>query len=294
MNPKLLLITLFQLCFFLGKAQHTIVLQPDANSSKNAVITNYTPTTRHPVDSIFQGSAWTFSGTPVLFRSLLQFDLSQIPTNATIDSAFLSLYGFIGPNDWHEPLSGSNESVLMRITSSWNENTVTWNTQPTTVTTDQVTLPMSNFAGENYLHYDIKNMVKYWVANPTSNYGMFYRLVTEQYYRRMSFCSPVIADSAKRPMLTIHYSVKNTSVAQLPLNTGIMVSPNPSHDIINISLQKSIRHGEISFLNQIGQKVYSEPFDGANKSIHFNLKAGVYFVQVRDNEGQYSQKIIVN
>jgi len=57
-------------------------------------------------------------------RSLVEFDISSIPGNAQVTSAILKLYVSASPD-------GSNRTYrIYRITSSWEEMSVTWNTQP--------------------------------------------------------------------------------------------------------------------------------------------------------------------
>jgi hypothetical protein len=51
-------------------------------------------------------------------RGLLKFDLSSIPQNATVNSA--TLYLFERDN------KAGRLTYLYRVTSNWNENTVTW------------------------------------------------------------------------------------------------------------------------------------------------------------------------
>src|SRR5688572_20997457 len=77
--------------------------------------------------------AWTFSGETGVIRSVLQFDLASIPSDAQITKASLSLYAWGSETGLgkHSSKSGSNEGLLQRITSSWDENTITWGTQPT-------------------------------------------------------------------------------------------------------------------------------------------------------------------
>jgi len=55
------------------------------------------------------------------YRSLLRFDLSQIPSGATVTDATLEVYAY--------RYEGSNTFQFYRATEPWEE-TVTWNTQP--------------------------------------------------------------------------------------------------------------------------------------------------------------------
>ena len=59
-------------------------------------------------------------GTVRTFRSLLQFDLSSIPQGSFVNWARLTLFT--------EDAVGGGTFLLRRVTSAWDETTVTWNT----------------------------------------------------------------------------------------------------------------------------------------------------------------------
>ena len=111
-------------------------------------------TTPQPNSPEFDAIDWTVTGNEFTSRSLLQFDLSQIPTGATINSAFLSLYGCPGSSNT-QGSTGSNTCYLQRVTSAWDESTVTWNNQPSTANQNQVTLIQSSSTTQNYLDIDV-------------------------------------------------------------------------------------------------------------------------------------------
>jgi hypothetical protein len=274
--------------------QDCIILQPDSNICESATISTQYPTTPDFTSEIFQCSAWTIGGIPYQWNSLLKFDLSAIPSNAIVDSAFILLYGYIGPYDYHAALSGSNDSKLVRVTSSWQEHSVTWNTQPTITSVDSVYLPMSNTPGEDFLHYDIKNIVQYWVANPVNNFGLMYKLNTEQYYRRMSFHSPVSADSMKRPLLKICYSIPQ-GIVNNASSSEVHIYPNPSNGDFIILFENTFQKGSIWIFNSIGQQVYSENISSpiSKKEINLNLPSGIYYVRINDGNNFYTQKMVI-
>ncbi|MFA4853644.1 MAG: DNRLRE domain-containing protein [Bacteroidales bacterium] len=196
----------------LNFAQTTIVLQPGETTSKDASIWDYAPTTNYGTHPDFAASAWTWSGTPTIGRSLIDFDLSAIPSNATIISATLSLYYHYSTNTTgHSTLSGSNACWLKRITSSWDEMTVTWNNQPSTTTQNEVVLPASINDTMDYPNIDVTNLISDIYNNPSTGYGMMLMLQTEQYYRSLLFASSGETDPAKRPKLTVTYSINTPS-----------------------------------------------------------------------------------
>lgn len=204
-------IFLLTICSFLfvlknGNSQTTIVLQPDESSSKDANIWNITPTSNYGNHTDFIATAWTNSGNLSLMRGLIDFDLSGIPANSTIQSATLSLYYHSSTaNIGHSQSSGSNACWLQRITSPWDENTVTWSNQPTSTTQNQVNIVASSNDSMSYPNIDVTNLISDIYNNPSAGYGLMLRLQTELNYRSLLFASSGESIVAKRPRLTVTY-----------------------------------------------------------------------------------------
>ena len=72
------------------------------------------------------------------------------------------------------------------------------------------------------------------------------------------------------------------------------VSPNPVSDgSFTISLKKNIP-SKMTIYNVNGQVVKSQQIDNLNNTINVEaLKSGVYFVEVKNNEGKIVKKIII-
>ena len=98
-------------------------------SSSDAYVDNYQPNSNYPDEIDYCSGQWTINGVPVTYRTFFQFDLSSIPTGSMINSASLNLY-YADSNSFgnapQQSLTNSNASLLQRITSSWSENTITW------------------------------------------------------------------------------------------------------------------------------------------------------------------------
>jgi hypothetical protein len=189
-----------------------VILQPGPAQGKDAFVETYPPygyDTLNFGDSIeFAAISWTGSGVPFVERSFIDFNFDTIPANATVDSAFISLYAYAdaGHGMGHDTIDGTNECYLQRVTGKWDEHSITWNNQPPTTDIDQVTIPESDSAMQNYLHINVTNLVIDTREHLSDSYGFMLRLRFEQGYRRMMFSSSDIADPAKRPKLVIYYT----------------------------------------------------------------------------------------
>ncbi|MBI2270856.1 MAG: T9SS type A sorting domain-containing protein [Bacteroidetes bacterium] len=74
---------------------------------------------------------------------------------------------------------------------------------------------------------------------------------------------------------------------------AIVIFPNPTSDIINISVHKNIFNGTMNVFNDIGEKVYSQAFNGRKELINYKLKQGIYFMQLTNGNETWTQKIII-
>ena len=158
--------------------------------------------------------AWTNGGLTATQRSLIDFDLSMIPANATIQSAFLFLYVDMNLNTFpggHQQLSGSNESVIKRVTDNWNENLVTWNIQPSTITLNQTIIPQSIASNQDYI-IDVTNLVQDMISDTLNSFGFLIKLINESYYRRMIFASKDNPNTELHPKLGVTYIADTTFI----------------------------------------------------------------------------------
>ncbi len=179
--------------------------------------TNYGTSTK-----IYSGE-WTASNYRVNQRSVMDFDVASIPADAVIVEAQLTLYSFAPQiNDESKHSSSlvkpgsvyrSNASYIERITSTWTESTVTYNSQPATSTSHRLALPESRTSDEDYVNYDVTGMVQDMVINPGESFGFMLRLQSELKYSRMAFCSREFPDSARWPRLIVKYIIADKMTA---------------------------------------------------------------------------------
>ncbi len=223
---KLAFVLLFSFIYSISYAQTTLVLQPDSADGQDALVDSRRNTQILKNSSDFMGLSGTYSGTPVIVRSLINFDLSSIPTNAKVLSAELSLYSYDSPaNGTHSKQSGSNACVLQRITSSWSESSITWNNQPSVSTVNQVSLAESQNSIEHYEDIDVSELVQDMINDPDNSYGFMLRLVSESDYRKLLFASSDNADSTLHPKLVVVYDI-------IESDSCIIIRPNDGKDAL--------------------------------------------------------------
>ena len=219
----------------------TLVFKPNATVGKDAPIMKFnndcvaTPDTittaymNYGEEETLWMKDWTWNAVGCsggTFRSLLCFtELSNIPSNAVIVSATLRLYGVTSDRNTSYPGAPAsyyeNTVVVQQLTSPWNENTVTWNTQPSTTTANQFIIPQSTSEYNwNYSNSssELVAMVQSMVSG--NNYGFMLRLQTEQHYRNMVFASSDHPDASLHPELEVTYRVCNAHFSYCVANTG--------------------------------------------------------------------------
>ena len=195
-----------------GGTQATLTLQPDAAAGVDASLgyhDNYgTDVNNYGTDAQFKVSCRPgYSGGRQSVRELIKFDLSSIPTAATVQSAKLYLYATGYINTSVQGHSGSNTALLERITSPWSESTVTWATAPTSSGIDEVAVPQSTVSDQDYV-INVTQLVSRMVSSPSTNYGFYFHLVTEDPANGawLFFYSSDHTDPTKRPKLVVTYT----------------------------------------------------------------------------------------
>jgi hypothetical protein len=167
-----------------------------------------------------------FTNNGAVQRALLGFDLSEIPTTATLFSANLDLRNIYSPGT-------TVTAQIHRVASAWEEGDekgecagpgaswkyasagVPW----TTLGGDfdpQIAAGKTQTAGQaiGTDTYDIKSLVGQWVAGTVPNHGMLFKLSDETpgtnkyvHYRSDDYTT----DITHRPKLTVRYSTTDTT-----------------------------------------------------------------------------------
>jgi hypothetical protein len=232
----------------------------------------------------FEAQAWTAGGENFVVRSFIDFEFHQIPSNAIITSASLSLFHKSGEN--HSTLSGSNACYLERIITTWNEQTVTWNNQPTSTNTNYSEIPISTSGTQDFPNIDVTDLVTDIHNDLSNSYGIAIKLQTEEHYRQMYFSSGDSPDVNKRPYVVICYDI-TSDIEEQYNKENLLIYPNPTSGIITIDIPY-FKQIEIYNINGILIKKTNM------RNIDLSEQAkGVYFVKIITKENMEIKKIII-
>ena len=193
----------------------TIVLQP-GTSGKDATVSSKTSDINRNFGTTpdFAAIAWFDYNTNEAynFRSLIDFDLSSIPSFATITNAKISLFhnATSAINSGQNACCGSF-SVLQKITSPWDENTVTWSTLPSSSTINQVVFPAISTTNQDFTNIDVTAMIQDRKNNPSSNFGMMFKLLFELYFDDILLASSDHPDATLHPKLEVTFTTAGQS-----------------------------------------------------------------------------------
>lgn len=186
-----------------NKEEKNLVFQPGPEDGNDALIWNLSPSIPRGNSVEFSACTWTNLGRLTILRSLIKFDLSSLHT--PISEAKLYLYGYMSTsNGPSESLTQPNFSLLSRVTSAWDEQTVTWNNQPSFDLSDAIMLDSCNTITDYEI--DVTAHVNQFIQEPSQNYGWILTMVDEvNWYQRIIFASSDNENPALRPKLVLKY-----------------------------------------------------------------------------------------
>lgn len=222
MEKPIVFTLLLALCSIgsLSAQQDTVItLQPGPSNGQDVPLFEHSPNSNPDQSPEFISYHWNFNNGISSGVSLLKFNMPVLPIGYEATSAYLSLY--------HNPTSGSagqigdNACYLKKVTSSWKSDEVSWNSQPSSTTTNQIYLEKSTTSTQDYFNIDVLNFVTDWQADTSKNYGMMLEIIERtKSAQSMKFCSSNFTQAAKRPKLVITYSKKADSDTCLSLQPG--------------------------------------------------------------------------
>lgn len=185
--------------------QITLSLAPANNPTEVALAVLSAQDATNPTSIEEPLAAWTIGGIPFYVRDVLKFDLSSIPTNATIVKADLYLYSDTIPKNGdlvHANYGADNSFLVQQVAAGWS-SPLNWSNQPQGLTANQVIVPSTT---QPFLNVDINvaGLVSAMV-NGNANYGFKLSLQNETIYTSRIFCSSFYSDASRHPRLVITY-----------------------------------------------------------------------------------------
>jgi hypothetical protein len=206
---KKIILFIFLLSFIVTPVYATEVVLDSTDGNK---LVSTDPTVNYHTDHIASGY---YQPSGALARSLLNFDMSEIPSNATISDATLNLY------DRDDVASTENNTIqIFRSLRDWSGTQSTWNIYKTgsnwgtagsgNSTTDYestvlgfITRLSTDTAGWRDFELDTDVIQEMITDGDYTNYGFLIKTQTENVYNIVNFDSS--ADTNK-PTLTINYT----------------------------------------------------------------------------------------
>ncbi len=285
-------------------SQSVISIRLGPATGQDCNVASYIPDTPLPEYPDMVAASWTYQGEFNLWRPLFKFNLRGVPARAQFLSARLSLFG--NPYPCSALHSGANKSYLRKVTSPWDHNSVTWETQPDFSTVNQVELPQSTFPTQDYLDIDVSALVEDMLLDSTTNFGFVIMNRVENIYRSMNFASSDCIDSTKRPLLVISY-MPNPPTGIVPINestpAGYDLSqnfPNPFNPVTNIDFDIPVQtFVTLKVFDQIGREVSSlvnESLSPGSYRLQWdgsNFSSGMYFIRLEADSKLITKRMML-
>ena len=222
--------TLYQ---FSERASQAVTLQPGPENGKDAEVWDLPCETDYAQHSglcesvnegekpYFRAASWTYWGDTGTHRSYVEFDLNGIYDERDIHRAQLYLYSETSTD---QTQSGDNAFFVHRVIQDWDEDAIVWSNQPEVADVvegrDFIRVPQSQSPTQDYV-IDMTEMVEFWLADPSSNFGMRLRLETESPYRRGFFASSDFEVPFRRPKLVIRFADESVQRNSFLLNSRV-------------------------------------------------------------------------
>lgn len=158
-------------------------------------------------------------------RTLIHFDLSSIPSGATIDSATLSLNLMYATDD--------RVHDIHRVTSSWEGSTVCWENQPSFSSTP-TTNAHTGTTPDSWVAWDVTSDVAVF-ASGTPNYGWLIKEPVESLGEPLGafyYSSDFTGDISLKPKLEVTYTEAAATTYTITASAGANGAIDPSGDVV--------------------------------------------------------------
>lgn len=249
--------------------------------------------------------AWTHSGCPIFYRTLIRFaaisDTTKLPSpmNATIIKATLTLYHEVtsANSNWgNSSFPGSpyvfpNIGYVYALNAHYNPQTVNWRNHPGQKLFDSVMIPISaERFGNDSVALDVTSLVQDMHTN--GNTGFLLKLKDEVHYQAHLFASSKHPDTTRHPKLEITYA-SSVGIASIePTNLSVKVFPNPTSKNLTLISNRAL-NGQMFLVNLLGKTIWSRPINSVHEVVDVtDLSSGVYYLVVKTPEEVITKRII--
>ncbi|MCI5119849.1 MAG: DNRLRE domain-containing protein [Candidatus Electrothrix sp. AUS4] len=169
-----------------------------------------------------QLNTYTWPENKVANAIIMKIALAQLPERARVQSASLQLYATEAGGDSeydisvhkiinHNPILSTATGFTYDGTNDWTANTSCYNNVPLAQADIDLKAAESSIdASVGYKSWDVTGMVKDWLAEPDSNYGLLLNsdaVASSDSYR--NFASSEAVDANQRPKLVVKYTVED-------------------------------------------------------------------------------------
>jgi len=186
----------------------------DAEIAHTSPDTNFGSTNNFAVRNSGSGLGWACDG-------LVRFNLSSIPEDSTILSATLNAYYF----NWDDNNPSGRDLSIYRVASDWDEDTVTWNTQPSYASQSTTNSSVPSSTGV-WMEWDVTNDVQDFSDEEATNYG--WKITDENYWGSGNI--PISFFTTKEHGIFVPYLVINHTVV-FEADFYFEMDDDPSHDL---------------------------------------------------------------
>jgi len=169
--------------------------------------------------------------------ALLRFDVSSIPSNATIVEAYVETYA--DPSSNSEELEVSVFGMLkgwVACEATWNaaSDTAVWQEAGASGSEDRAAIPADTAiaAGWDWYYHNVTKLVQNWVLDANSNKGLLLCSTDARYPLLYQFSSADSLAEDKRPRLRVKYVVTGEVPTPVP--------PLPTWATTVITLQQAL------------------------------------------------------
>ena len=197
--------------------QNVFEIQPGPEEGKDAMITDLNPSENFGKHPYFEAS---FITEPILTvmrtkRSLIQFNLNELPKSARIESVQLVLHfevpiwDSLYEADLDEYMLWDDRLVFQQIVEPWEEHEVNWNNQPESIEANQVFLPVYDHLSTNMRVYDVTCLFVPCQEIAAPNHGIMFRHPESDNPMPggLRFASSDYSIESMRPRLIVKYSL---------------------------------------------------------------------------------------